>query len=133
MAFPQSTVGWSAVCDCVIICFFIVAPFIYGAFVFIPRFVMKYFVYYLVFQLFDEEERACCFTLAVFLMSCDCKYSEALSLDAFIQHSAIVIFLDHSPLVILDIQVFSKYIKLCAYRMFPKGRIFAIKGAVMRL
>ena len=66
-------------------------------------------------------------------MSCDCKYSEALSLDAFIQQCAIVIFLDHSPLVILDIQVFSKYIKLCAYRMLSKGRIFAIKGAVMRL
>ena len=45
---------------------------------------MHYFVSFLVFNYFDEDERVSCFALIVCLMSCDCKCFVALP------HGAIV-------------------------------------------
>ena len=41
-------------------------------------FVMHYLVFFLFFNHLDEEDRADCFALIVFLMSCDCWRSVAL-------------------------------------------------------
>ena len=57
---------------------YIVAPIVYFKFVFGPCFVMQYLVFYPVLQERDierqgERERVGCFTLIVFLLSCDSK------------------------------------------------------------
>ena len=51
-----------------------------GEFIFDSCSVMHYFVSFLVFSHLNGEERVGCFTLIVFLMSCDCYSSDALAL-----------------------------------------------------
>ena len=53
---------------------FLIAPDVSGFLCLVPVFVMQYLMSFLVF--FTVEERAGCFTLIVFLLSCNgtCKY-----------------------------------------------------------
>ena len=54
---------------------FIVALIVCGSFVFVPCFAIQYLLSILVLHSFAREERADCFILIVFLLSCDCKCS----------------------------------------------------------
>ena len=60
---------------------FLIAPDVCGFLCLVPVFVMQYLMPFLVF--FTVEERAGCFTLIVFLLSCSgtCEYIMCLSLQ----------------------------------------------------
>ena len=57
---------------------FIVAPIVCGGSVLGPWFVIQYFVSVLFYNHLGGEERAGCFTLTVFRVSCDSQCSVAL-------------------------------------------------------
>ena len=57
---------------------FIVAPIVCGGYVLGPCFVIQYFVSFLFCNHLDGEEKAGCFTLTVFLVTCDSQCFVAL-------------------------------------------------------
>ena len=57
---------------------FIVAPIVCRGSVFGPCFVIQYFVSVLFCNRLDGDERAGCFGLTVFLVSCNCQCSVSL-------------------------------------------------------
>ena len=62
-------------------------------------FVIQYFMFFNFCNHLDGEERAGCFTLIVFLMSCDCKCSAALPHGTMGWSEVCVVFHDQTHML----------------------------------
>ena len=92
----QATVHSKSVVPLLLIYSFMYPPLFVGELIFDSCSVMHYFVSFLVFSHLNGEERACCFTLIVFPMSCDYHCSDALAYGAVGLQCVIVVFSDHT-------------------------------------